>query len=116
MGARRTDSADLAATLDALPGWGPVTVNAFLRELRGVWQAATPPVDPRAELSAHDLGLVDPGQVLNVATLEALAGDAGLDVRDVEAALIRRSLGRRRDAARRPERSSGLGTGNGDVA
>ena len=116
MGATRTDSADLTATLDALPGWGPVTVNAFLRELRGVWPAATPPVDPRAEASANELGLVDPGEVLNIATLEALSGAAGLDVRDVEAALIRRSLRRRRDGARRPERSSELGAGSGEVA
>ena len=27
----------LRAALDALPGWGPVTVRLFLRELRGVW-------------------------------------------------------------------------------
>ncbi len=28
---------ELRAALDALPGWGPVTVRLFLRELRGVW-------------------------------------------------------------------------------
>ena len=114
MGATRTDSADLTASLDALPVV-LVTVNAFLRELRGVWPAATPPVDPCASLGERP-GSGRSGEVLNVATLEALAGDAGLDVRDVEAALIRRSLRRRRDAARRPEPSSELGARSSEVA
>jgi len=33
---RARTPAELEAALDALPGWGPVTVGAFLRELRGV--------------------------------------------------------------------------------
>ena len=39
---------ELRAALDALPGWGPVTVRLFLRELRGVWPGAGPPLDERA--------------------------------------------------------------------
>lgn len=37
---------DLEGALDSLPGWGPVTVRLFLRELRGVWPGAEPEPDP----------------------------------------------------------------------
>ena len=46
--AAETDPRHLEATLDRLPGWGPATVRIFLRELRGVWPGARPPVDERA--------------------------------------------------------------------
>jgi hypothetical protein len=42
------DPAEIEATLDRLPGWGPTTVRLFLRELRGVWPGARPPCDKRA--------------------------------------------------------------------
>ena len=35
----------IAAALADLPGWGPVTVGLSLRELRGVWPGAPPPLD-----------------------------------------------------------------------
>ena len=44
---------ELRAALDALPGWGPVTVRLFLRELRGVWPGAGPPLDERAATGGH---------------------------------------------------------------
>jgi hypothetical protein len=44
---------ELRAALDALPGWGPVTVRLFLRELRGVWPGAGPPLDERAATGRH---------------------------------------------------------------
>ena len=44
---------ELRAALDALPGWGPVTVRLFLRELRGVWPGAGPPLDERAAATRH---------------------------------------------------------------
>ena len=50
---------ELRAALDALPGWGPVTVRLFLRELRGVWPGAGPPLDERAAAAARHLGLAE---------------------------------------------------------
>ncbi len=44
---------ELRAALDALPGWGPVTVRLFLRELRGVWPGAGLPLDERAATGGH---------------------------------------------------------------
>ncbi len=79
------DARALEEALDALPGWGPTTVRLFLRELRGVWPAADPPLDERAAQAALAFGL----PVRDVATLRLLATRAGLDVRDLEAALVR---------------------------
>ncbi len=87
--------AELEAALDALPGWGPVTVRLFLRELRGVWPAARPRVDERTSWSARHLGLplgADP-----VAGLRRLGTAAGLDRRDLEVALVRLALAHARD-------------------
>ena len=100
MGAKQTDPADLMTTLDELPGWGPVTVRAFLRELRGVWPAAMPPIDPRAREAAHHLGLIDQPESLTIEKLGELAGATGIDRRDLEAGLIRLSLEHRRTYAR----------------
>jgi hypothetical protein len=47
------DPAEIEATLDQLPGWGPTTVRLFLRELRGVWPGAGPPCDKRARLGGR---------------------------------------------------------------
>lgn len=79
------DPRTLEAALDDLPGWGPTTVRLFLRELRGTWPGADPPLDERAARTALDLGL----PVRDVATLRRLAARAELDVRDLEAALVR---------------------------
>jgi hypothetical protein len=79
----------LRAALDALPGWGPVTVRLFLRELRGVWPGADPPPDERALAAARHLGLAVPS---DGALLAGLAVAAGLDVRDLEAGLVRLDL------------------------
>jgi endonuclease III len=89
------DPAELEATLDALPGWGPTTVRVFLRELRGRWPAARPPIDVRACSAARHLGLPvrsDAKDPRSLAGLEAMAAEVGLDVRDAEAALIRLEL------------------------
>jgi hypothetical protein len=96
---RRCECPDgLEAALDALPGWGPVTVRLFLRELRGVWPGAAPPMDARALEAAAHLGLTveaaDP-----IGGLERLAADAGLDLRDLETALVRLRLAHRRGLA-----------------
>lgn len=52
------DAADLEAKLDEFKGVGPVTVNIFLRELRGIWEKADPlPGDIVIE-AAMDLGFI----------------------------------------------------------
>ncbi len=89
------DPLRLEAALDELPGWGPTTVRLFLRELRGIWPGADPPFDERAAEAALALGL----PVRDVATLRRLAQRADLDVRDLEAALVRARLTRRPLAA-----------------
>lgn len=92
---------ELETALDALPGWGPVTVRLFLRELRGVWPGAQQPPDPRALDAATHLGLVpaprSPGDGL--AGLRRVAAEAELDLRDLEAALVRLALAHRADFA-----------------
>ncbi len=83
----------LEATLDALPGWGPTTVRIFLRELRGVWAGADPPLDKRALRAAVHLRLIALDNSARAGTtLTALASEAGVDRRDLEAALVRLSL------------------------
>ena len=90
----------LRAALDALPGWGPVTVRLFLRELRGVWPGAGPPLDERAAAAARHLGLASarPGAT----GLAGLAAACGLDVRDLESGLVRLELAHSRAMARCP--------------
>jgi hypothetical protein len=85
------DPRALEAILDDLPGWGPTTVRLFLRELRGTWPGADPPLDERAAQAALELGL----PVRDVATLRRLAARAELDVRDLETALVRARLSHR---------------------
>jgi len=96
------EPAALEAALDALPGWGPITVRLFLRELRGVWPGAIPPLDPRAARAAEHVGLVPPGEARPLAPVEALAASGDLDVRDLEAALVRLALRHGRDLERCP--------------
>ena len=103
------DYEDLEARLRALaPGLGPATANIFLRELRGIWVKATPPLSPLAHPAAEVLGLLPPG-LSDREALKALADEwqaqpvAGYDFADLEAALVRRGL----ELRRRPSRGSG---------
>ena len=80
----------LRAALDVLPGWGPVTIRLFLRELRGVWPGADPPPDERALAAAQHLGLLAGRS--DAACLAGLAAACGLDARDLEASLVRLDL------------------------
>lgn len=82
----------LRTALLALPGWGPVTAGLFLRELRGVWPGACPPLAPRAEWAARHLGLPGPG----LGPLTRLAAATGVDARDLESGLVRLALAHRR--------------------
>lgn len=95
---------ELERQLDSLPGWGPVTVQAFLRELRGVWPGAVPALDLRALWAARHIGLLadetEGDRALD--SLEQIAEAAGLDGRDLEVALVRLSLRHEHDAARCP--------------
>jgi hypothetical protein len=99
-----TSYEELADRLDALPGWGPVTVASFLRELRGVVPHANPPLDARARLAAVHLGLLAEATPEDAApaTLRDHARRAGVDPRDLEAALIRLALTHHRTMATCP--------------
>ncbi len=99
IGRRHQSYPGLRAALGVLPGWGPVTIQLFLRELRGVWPGAQPPLDPRAEYAARHLGLLSParpGRTSSAApglgALNRLATDAGTDPRDLESGLVRLTL------------------------
>ena len=99
--------ADLESRLRGLgAGIGPTTVNIFLRELRGIWDRATPPLSPLAQQAGEHLGLFPPG-LTPEAALEALTlawqaqPEPGYDLADLEAALVRLGLALRR--RRRPE-------------
>jgi hypothetical protein len=87
---------ELREALDELPGWGPVTIELFLRELRGVWPGAEPPTAPRAVQAALHLGLWrENGTETSLACVRRLATESGLDVRDLESGLVRLSLAHR---------------------
>jgi hypothetical protein len=91
-----TDPRVLEATLDALPGWGPTTVRIFLRELRDVWPGAKPPLDERALRAARHLKFPIPRRRADqIDALRAVAHGAHLDVRDLEASLVRLTLAHR---------------------
>ena len=77
-----------------------MTIRLFLRELRGVWPGADPPLDERAAAAARHLGLASarPG----VTGLAGLAAASGLDVRDLESGLVRLELAHHRAMARCP--------------
>ncbi len=93
IGQRFTTYAGLRTALDALPGWGEVTIRLFLRELRGVWPGARPPPDERAVAAARHLGLLPPAPAgAALPALGELARLAGLDLRDLESGLVRLAL------------------------
>jgi len=96
IGRRFTSPAALAAALEALPGWGPVTTGLFLRELRGVWPGARPPLDPRAAEAARHLGLLPLLAGDGLERVSRLAEQAHCDARDLESGLVRLALDHRR--------------------
>lgn len=104
------DPADLERRLmDLAPGIGPTTVNIFLRELRGLWPKARPPLSSLAQLAAEHLGLI-PAGLAPEAAWEALERKwatkpvPGFEITDLEAALVR--LGR--DFCRKPAKACPL--------
>ena len=89
---------ELRGALDALPGWGSTTVELFLRELRGVWPGANPPLDERAETAASHLHLLDTGGGADpLGVIARVARAAGVDLRDLESGLVRLALAHRRN-------------------
>ncbi len=97
--AAAADPDDLEQRLKSLAkGIGDVTVNIFLREMRGTWEKAKPlPLEPVAG-AARDIGLIRK-QVRDRSTILELlmkawkdAGKRSKDFPDFEAALVR--LGR----------------------
>lgn len=95
LGMQCTTADALADALDALPGWGPVTVGLFLRELRGVWPGACPPLDRHAAEAGRHLGLLgDQDDPLTRLTLVARLSHC--DLRDLEGALVRLARAHRR--------------------
>ncbi len=97
IGRRYPGYPELQAALDALPGWGPTTVGLFLRELRGTWPGAQPPLDDRAASAALHLGLAGPRRPgPGLAAIARLARESGLDLRDLESGLVRLALAHRR--------------------
>jgi hypothetical protein len=97
------DPDDLERRLKSLAkGIGDVTVNIFLREMRGIWEKADPLPSDLAVMAAKDYGII-PGAVKDGRkALELLlkawkeAGDRKKDFPDFEAALVRAGIEIRR--------------------
>lgn len=93
---RHDEPDQLRVALENLPGWGPVTTRTFLRELRGLRPGADLPVDPLAASAARHLGLCDRATPFDVDALRRCAESADVDVRDLEAGLVRVALAHHR--------------------
>lgn len=95
-----TDARDVERHLKELgKGIGEVTIEIFLRELRGIWPKADPPLSPLAVLAANHLWLWEPhnggADFSHSDALKRCWGDnriKGKQVSDFESALVR--LGR----------------------
>jgi hypothetical protein len=100
------DPRDLESRLKALgKGIGDTTVDIFLRELRGIWSKADPPLSPPAISAAIELsylrpGSPDPGRALaRLRHLWAADGQPPTGFADFESALVREGLRLRRQRA-----------------
>jgi len=101
-----SDPRDLESRLKALgKGIGDITVGIFLRELRGIWARAEPPLSSLALSAATALGYLRPGTLdpaLALASLRQLwtaDGQPATGFADFEAALVREGLRLRRQRA-----------------
>lgn len=102
------DPRDLESRIKALgKGIGDTTVAIFLRELRGIWTRAEPPLSPLARTAATALGYLRPGTaaadraLARLRNVWAADGQAASSFVDFEAALVREGLRRRRALSRR---------------
>jgi hypothetical protein len=114
------DARDLEHRLKALgKGIGDTTVSIFLRELRGIWDKADPPLSPLALTAAIESGYQrsgtqDPGRALSILHEVWLAdGQPAEEFADFESALVREGLRLRRQAARQRASSPRAGCGDG---
>lgn len=105
--AAAADPRDLETRLKALgKGIGDTTVAIFLRELRGVWNKAQPPLSPLALAAARSLGYLRPAARnadRALARLQQVWADDGQPARGFagfESALVREGLRVRRLASR----------------
>lgn len=105
--AAATDPRDLKTRLKALgKGIGDTTVGIFLRELRGIWNKAAPPLSPLALAAAQTLGYLRRGRLNARHTLARLKqvwasdGQPAARFADFEAALVREGLRLRRADSR----------------
>jgi hypothetical protein len=105
--AAAVDPRDLEARLKTLgKGVGDTTVAIFLRELRGIWSKAAPPLSPLALAAAQSLGYLRHGRTTAGQTLAQLQqmwtsdGQASASFADFEAALVREGLSLRREESR----------------
>lgn len=105
------DARDLENRLKAMgKGIGDTTVSIFLRELRGIWDRADPPLSPLALAAATALGYLrhgtqDAGRALcRLREVWAIDGQPAAGFADFESALVREGL-RLRHLARRQRAS-----------
>ena len=105
--AAAADSRDLEARLKALgKGIGDTTVAIFLRELRGIWSKAAPPLSPLALAAAQTLGYLRRGRLTSDHALARLQqiwiddGQSPVTFADFEAALVREGPRLRREESR----------------
>jgi hypothetical protein len=101
------DPRDLEQRIKSLgKGIGDTTVGIFLRELRGIWDQAEPPLSPLALAGAQALGYLRPGVNDADRALPRLRqvwkadGQPAAGFADFEAALVREGLRLRHLAAR----------------
>jgi hypothetical protein len=117
--AAASDTADLEERLKALgKGIGDVTVNIFLRELRGVWSKAEPLPSDLVLKGAMDLALLPRASRDRRIALALLKerwtaeGNRSQDFPDFEAALLRCGLMLRRRRSRKRRAQKRLSGGN----
>jgi len=96
---KATDEKELETLLKELgKGIGDVTVNIFLRELRGIWEKARPALSEMARLGALNLELIknDEDPLPALEKFWSKNRVEGRDFRDFEAALLRMGKSHRR--------------------
>jgi hypothetical protein len=105
------DPRDLENRLKALgKGIGDTTVGIFLRELRGIWAKAEPPLSPLALAAAAALGYLRPASddadrgLARLQQVWTAAAHPALAFAEFESALVREGLHLRHLAARRRAR------------